>query len=85
MMYSHNNHYSVGNHYEPLVKLKKLNRTVPWHSNLMKSNATNNHQGLPLDLSQSTQSATEADVPDKVLQKPMFLYKVLYNLMFLHQ
>ena len=65
MKYSHNNHYSVGNHYEPLVKLKKLNRTIPWPSNLMKLNATNNNQELPLDLSQSTQSITEADVPEQ--------------------
>ena len=65
MKYSHNNYYSVGNHYEPLVKLQKLNRTVPWPSNLMKLNATNNNQELLLDLSQSTQSATEGDVPEQ--------------------
>ena len=65
MKYSHNNRYSVGNHYEPLVKLKKLNRTVPWPSNLMKSNGTNNDEELPLNLSQSTQYATEAHVPEQ--------------------
>ena len=63
MKYSHNNRYSVGNHYEPLVKLKKLNRNVPWPSNLMKLNGTNNE--LPLDLSQSTQYTTEAHVPEQ--------------------
>ena len=65
MKYSHNNCYSVGNHYKPLVKLKKLNRTVSWPSNLMKSNGTNNNEELPLDLSKSTQYATEAHVPEQ--------------------
>ena len=65
MKYCHNNRYSVGNHYEPLVKLKTLNRTVPWPSNLMKLNETNNNEELPQDLSQSTQSATEAHVPEQ--------------------
>ena len=65
MKYSHNNCYSVGNHYEPLVKLKRLNRTVPWPSNLMKLNGTNNDEELSLDLSQSTQYVTEAHVPEQ--------------------
>ena len=52
MKYSHDNRYSGGNHYEPLVKMKKLNRTLPWPSNFMKATLTNNDQELPLDLSQ---------------------------------
>ena len=60
MKYSHDNHYSGGNH-ELLVKMKKLNRTVPWLSNFMKATLTNNDQELPLDLSQS---AAEAHVPE---------------------
>ena len=32
----------------------------------MKSNATNNNQELPIDFSQSTQSATEGDVPKQI-------------------
>ena len=61
MKYSHDNRYSGGNHYDPLVKMKKLNRTVPWPSNFMKATSMNNDQELPLDLSQS---AVEAHVPE---------------------
>ena len=61
MKYSHDNCYSGSNHYEPLVKMKKFNRTVPWLSNFMKATSTNNDQELPLDLSQS---AAEAHVPE---------------------
>ena len=61
MKYSHDNHYSGGNHYEPLVKMKKFNITVPWLSNFMKATLTNNDQELPLDLSQSP---AEAHVPE---------------------
>ena len=61
MKYSYDNRYSGGNHYEPLVKMKKLNRTVPWPSNFMKATSTNNDQELPLDLSQY---AAEAYVPE---------------------
>ena len=61
MKYSHDNHYSGGNHYELLMKMKKLNRTVAWLSNFMKATLTNNNQELTLDLSQY---AAEVHVPE---------------------
>ena len=61
MKYSHDNHYSGGNHYELLVKMKKLSRTVACLSNFMKATLTNNDQELTLDLSQY---AAEAHVPE---------------------
>ena len=47
MKYTHDNRYAVGNHYEPLIKVKKLRRTSPWPSSLIKSNGTNTIRGFP--------------------------------------
>ena len=68
MKYTHDNRYAVGNHYEPLIKVKKLRRTSPWPSSLIKSNGTNNDQEFPLDLSQAGKQ-DDVHQEDDVLQQ----------------